>query len=29
LKKSLLKGKLEKISKGMVDVNYKMKFPKK
>jgi peptide deformylase len=29
LKKSLLKGKLEKISKGMVDVSYKMKFPKK
>ena len=29
LKRSLLKGKLEKISKGDVDVNYKMKFPKK
>ena len=29
LKKSLLKGKLEKISKGIVDVEYKMKFPKK
>jgi len=28
LKKSLLKGKLEKISKGQVDVDYKMKFPK-
>lgn len=28
LKKTLLKGKLEKISKGLVDVNYKMKFPK-
>ncbi|MDB5284240.1 MAG: peptide deformylase, partial [Bacteroidota bacterium] len=28
LKKSLLKGKLEKISKGIVDVEYKMKFPK-
>jgi peptide deformylase len=29
LKRSLLKGKLEKISNGDVDVNYKMKFPKK
>ncbi len=29
LKKSLLKGKLKKISKGQVDVSYKMKFPKK
>lgn len=29
LKRSLLKGRLEKISKGDVDVNYKMKFPKK
>lgn len=29
LKKSLLKGKLDKISKGIVDVEYKMKFPKK
>jgi peptide deformylase len=29
LRKSLLKGRLEKISKGDVDVNYKMKFPKK
>ncbi|MFN8310702.1 MAG: peptide deformylase [Chitinophagales bacterium] len=29
LRKSLLKGKLEKISRGDVDVNYKMKFPKK
>ncbi len=29
LKRSLLKGRLEKISKGIVDVNYKMKFPKK
>lgn len=29
LKKSLLKNKLEKISKGQVDVGYKMKFPKK
>lgn len=29
LKRSLLKGKLEKISKGDVDVSYKMKFPKK
>jgi peptide deformylase len=29
LKRSLLKGKLDKISKGMVDVDYKMKFPKK
>lgn len=28
LKKSLLKGKLDKISKGQVDVDYKMKFPK-
>lgn len=28
LKKTLLKGKLDKISKGIVDVNYKMKFPK-
>jgi peptide deformylase len=29
LKRSLLKGRLEKISKGVVDVDYKMKFPKK
>lgn len=29
LRRNLLKGKLEKISKGDVDVNYKMKFPKK
>ena len=29
LKRSLLKGKLEKISKGLVDVDYKMRFPKK
>jgi peptide deformylase len=29
LKKSLLKGKLDKISKGIVEVSYKMKFPKK
>jgi peptide deformylase len=29
LRRSLLKGKLEKISKGDVDVKYKMKFPKK
>lgn len=29
LKKQLLKSKLEKISKGIVDVSYKMKFPKK
>jgi len=29
LKRSLLKGKLDKISKGIVDVEYKMKFPKK
>ena len=28
LKRSLLKGKLENISKGKVDVSYKMKFPK-
>ncbi len=28
LKKSLLKGRLDKISKGIVDVEYKMKFPK-
>lgn len=28
LKKNLLKGKLDKISKGIVDVDYKMKFPK-
>ncbi len=28
LKKSLLKGRLEKISKGAVDVEYKMRFPK-
>ncbi len=28
LKKSLLKSRLEKISKGQVDHNYKMKFPK-
>ncbi|HEY0262224.1 MAG TPA: peptide deformylase [Chitinophagales bacterium] len=29
LKKQLLKSKLERISKGQVDVSYKMKFPKK
>lgn len=29
LKRSLLKGRLEKISKGAVDVDYKMKFPKR
>ena len=29
LKKTLLKKKLEKISKGKVDVDYRMKFPKK
>lgn len=29
LKRALLKGKLEKISKGIVDVDYKMRFPKK
>jgi peptide deformylase len=29
LKRQLLKGKLDKISKGQVDVEYKMKFPKK
>jgi peptide deformylase len=29
LRRSLLKGRLEKISKGDVDVNYRMKFPKK
>ena len=29
LKKRLLKGKLNDISKGIVDVSYKMKFPKK
>jgi len=29
LKKRLLKKKLEKISKGMIDVDYRMKFPKK
>ena len=28
LRRSLLKGRLEKISKGKVDVDYKMKFPK-
>lgn len=28
LKRTLLKGRLEKISKGKVDVEYKMKFPK-
>ena len=28
LKRTLLKGKLDKISKGMVDVDYKMRFPK-
>ena len=28
LKKSLLKGRLDKISKGIVDANYKMKFSK-
>lgn len=29
LRRSLLKGRLEKISKGIVDVDYKMRFPKK
>ncbi len=29
LKRSLLKGKLDKISKGNVDVEYRMRFPKK
>lgn len=29
LKRSLLKGRLDKISKGNIDVSYKMKFPKK
>jgi peptide deformylase len=29
LKKRLLKGKLNDISKGIVDVNYKMRFPKR
>ena len=29
LRRSLLKSKLEKISKGDIDVSYKMKFPKK
>ncbi len=29
LKRALLKNKLEKISKGLVDVDYKMRFPKK
>ena len=29
LKRTLLKGKLNDISKGKVDVDYKMKFPKK
>ncbi|HLP50156.1 MAG TPA: peptide deformylase [Chitinophagales bacterium] len=29
LKRSLLKGRLDKISKGIVDVEYKMRFPKK
>ena len=29
LKRTLLKGKLDKISKGIVDVDYKMRFPKK
>ncbi|MCS6818375.1 MAG: peptide deformylase [Chitinophagales bacterium] len=29
LKRSLLKGKLENISKGKVEVSYKMRFPKK
>ncbi len=29
LKKRLLKKKLEKISKGIIDVDYRMKFPKK
>ena len=28
LKKSVLKGKLDKISKGIVDVEYKIRFPK-
>ncbi len=28
LKKKLVKGKLQKITKGEVDVNYKMRFPK-
>jgi len=27
LKKTMLKGKLDAISKGLVDVKYKMKFP--
>lgn len=29
LKRSLLKGKLDKISKGLIEVDYRMKFPKK
>lgn len=29
LKRTLLKGKLDNISKGKVDVNYRMRFPKK
>ncbi|MFN8323183.1 MAG: peptide deformylase [Chitinophagales bacterium] len=29
LRRTLLKGRLEKISKGIVDVDYKMRFPKK
>ena len=29
LRRSLIKGKLEKISKGDVDVSYRMKYPKK
>ena len=29
LKRTLLKGKLENISKGKVNVDYKMRFPKK
>lgn len=29
LRRTLLKGRLDKISKGIVDVDYKMRFPKK
>jgi len=29
LKRTLLKGKLNDISRGDVDVNYRMRFPKK
>lgn len=29
LKRSLLKGKLDKISKGLIEVDYRMKFPKR